>query len=328
MLSFEDFSGQSAHIAQLHADFANHTFVHAYLLCGPRGTGKKSVARLCAMAAMCRGAGKRPCGACGPCRRVAGDTHPDLHTVVPEKGKQLIGVGVMREVLDQVATRSFEDTTKVLLFPEAERMTPAAQNCLLKTLEEPPQDTVFFLITDQPGAMLPTIVSRCRVIRFHPLTEQDCEKRLIALGQSPLDARRRARMAEGCVGQALAIDDERLALLERVTGDVFSVHRPGDVLPTINLYKDDKERQKMVMDLLETAVRDILLAQAGKGSLEESGYAREAVAYARTVPLAGGLQLASCVTKARMMMASNVAFTSAFESVLLKISEEYTQWPW
>ena len=52
MLSFEDFSGQSAHIAQLHADFANHTFVHAYLLCGPRGTGKKSVARLCAMAAM------------------------------------------------------------------------------------------------------------------------------------------------------------------------------------------------------------------------------------------------------------------------------------
>ena len=55
---------------------------------------------------------------------------------------------------------------------------------------------------------------------------------------------------------------------------------------------------------------------------------REAAAYARTVPLAGGLQLAACVTKARMMMASNVAFTSAFESVLLKISEEYTQWPW
>ena len=188
MLSFEDFSGQSAHIAQLHADFANHTFVHAYLLCGPRGTGKKSVARLCAMAAMCRGAGKRPCGVCGPCRRVVSDSHPDLHTIVPEKGKQTIGVGVMREVLDQVATRSFEDTTKVLIFPSAEKMTPAAQNCLLKTLEEPPQDTVFFLITDQPGAMLPTIVSRCRVIRFHPLSEQDCEKRLIALGQSPLDA--------------------------------------------------------------------------------------------------------------------------------------------
>lgn len=328
MLSFEDFGGQSAHIAQLHADFVHHTFVHAYLLCGPRGTGKKSVACLCAMAAMCRGEGSRPCGVCGPCRRVLSDTHPDLHTIVPEKGRQTIGVNVLREVLAQVATRSFEDTTKVLVFPEAEKMTAAAQNCLLKTLEEPPQDTVFFLITDQPGAMLPTIVSRCRVIRFHPLSEQDCEKRLIALGQSPLDARRRARMAEGCVGQALEIDDERLALMERVTGDVFSVHRPGDVLSAVNLYRDDKERQKTVMDLLETAVRDILLAQAGRGTLEESGYAREAVAYAHAVPLAGGLQLASCVTRARMMMASNVAFASAFESVLLKISEEYAQWPW
>lgn len=326
MLSFEDFSGQSAHIAQLHADFAHHTFVHAYLLCGPRGTGKKSVARLCAMAAVCRGEGGRPCGVCGPCRRVMSDTHPDLHTIVPEKGKQSIGVDVLREVLAQVSTRSFEDTTKVLLFPEAERMTPAAQNCLLKTLEEPPQETVFFLITDQPGAMLPTIVSRCRVIRFHPLSEQDCEKRLIALGQSPLDAKRRARMAEGCVGQALAIDDERLTLMERVTGDVFAVHRPGDVLATVNLYKDDKERQKMVMDLLETAVRDILLTQAGRGMLD--GYAREAEAYARAVPLAGGLRLSACVTKARMMMGSNVTFASAFESVLLTISEEYAQWPW
>lgn len=326
MLSFEDFSGQSAHIAQLHADFAHHTFVHAYLLCGPRGTGKKSVARLCAMAAVCRGEGGRPCGVCGPCRRVMSDTHPDLHTIVPEKGKQSIGVDVLREVLAQVSTRSFEDTTKVLLFPEAERMTPAAQNCLLKTLEEPPQETVFFLITDQPGTMLPTIVSRCRVIRFHPLSEQDCEKRLIALGQSPLDAKRRARMAEGCVGQALAIDDERLTLMERVTGDVFAVHRPGDVLATVNLYKDDKERQKMVMDLLETAVRDILLTQAGRGMLD--GYACEAEAYARAVPLAGGLRLSACVTKARMMMGSNVTFASAFESVLLTISEEYAQWPW
>ncbi|MGN0774465.1 MAG: DNA polymerase III subunit delta' [Candidatus Ventricola sp.] len=328
MLSFEDFSGQSAHVAQLHADFAHHTFVHAYLLCGPRGTGKKSVARLCAMAAVCRGEGERPCGTCGPCRRVMSETHPDLHTIVPEKGRQTLGVNVLRDVLEQVATRSFEDTTKVMIFPEAEKMTAAAQNCLLKTLEEPPQDTVFFLITDQPGAMLPTIVSRCRVIRFHPLTEQDCEKRLIALGQSPLAARRRARMAEGCVGQALEIDDERLALMERVTKDVFSVHRPGDVLATVNLYKDDKERQKAVMDLLETAVRDILLAQAGKGTLEESGYAREAESYARAVPLAGGLQLSACVAKARRMMASNVAFASAFESVLLKISEEYAKWPW
>lgn len=327
MLSFEDFRGQSAHIAQLKSDFAAHAFVHAYLISGPRGTGKKSVARLCAMAAVCRGAHK-PCGECGPCRRILSDTHPDVHTVRPEKGKQTIGVGVLRDVIAEVSVKSFEGTTKVLIFPEAERMTPAAQNCLLKTLEEPPQDTVFFLITDQPGALLATIVSRCRVIRFHPLSMEETEKRLVALGMPERAARQRARMAEGCVGQALEIDDERLELLRTLTADVFSVRRPGDVLAAVNKYKDDKERQKQVMDLLECAVRDILIAQAGGASLEESGYAQAALDYARAVPLTGGLALSAQVTKARMMMGGNVAFASAFESVLLKISEEYAQWPW
>lgn len=328
MLSFEDFRGQSAHIAQLESDFASHAFVHAYLLSGPRGTGKKSVARLCAMAALCRGEGKKPCGVCGPCRRVLSDTHPDVHTVQPEKGKQTIGVDVLRDVLSEVSVKSFEGTTKALIFPEAERMTPAAQNCLLKTLEEPPQDTVFFLITDQPGALLATITSRCRVIRFHPLSVEEAEARLVALGERPQAARQKARMAEGCVGQALLIDEQRLSLLSSLTEQVFSVHRPSDVLSVVNLYKDDKERQRQALDLLEGAVRDILLAQAGTTPLEGSGYAPQAEAFARAVPLAGGLRLAGQITRARMMMASNVSFASAFESVLLTISEEYSQWPW
>ena len=328
MLAFEDFRGQSAHIGQLKHDFSAHTFVHAYLISGPRGTGKKSVARLCTMAALCRGEGEKPCGQCGPCRRVLSDTHPDVHTIVQEKGKQTIGVGVLRDALAEVGVKSFEGTTKALIFPEAERMTPAAQNCLLKTLEEPPQDTVLFLITDQPGALLPTIVSRCRVIRFHPLSAEEAERRLIALGETPQAARRKARMAEGCVGQALEIDEERLQLLEELTGDVFSVHCPGDVLPVVNKYKDDKERQRQVMDLLECAVRDVLVAQAGGQTLEGSGYAPQAERYAKAAPLSGGLALSAQITKARMMMASNVAFASAFESVLMTISEEYAKWPW
>ncbi len=330
MLSFEDFRGQSAHIAQLKSDFAAHTFVHAYLLCGPKGTGKKSVTRLCAMAAMCQceQPGGRPCGVCGPCRRILSDTHPDLHTIVPEKDKKSIGVDVLRSVIEAVSTKSFEGGVKALICPQAEKMTPAAQNCLLKTLEEPPQDTVFFLVTDQPGALLPTIVSRCRVLRFHPLSTEDCEKRLIALGQSPADARRRARMAEGCVGQALDIGEERLALMQSLTSDVFSIQKAGDVLPVVNQYKDDKQRQGQVMDLLESAVRDILVAQAGSGEMAESGYAREAERYAQKVPLTGGLALSAAVTRARMMMGSNVSFALAFESVLLEISEEYQKWPW
>ena len=156
MIAFADLAGQSALIGQLQSDFARGRYVHAYLLTGPGGTGKRSAAQLCAMAALCRGE-KKPCGACGPCRRVLSGTHPDVHTVVPEKGKQIIGVGVMREVLDTVSVKSFEDGAKVILIPEAERMNAAAQNCLLKTLEEPPERTVFFLITDQPAAQASSV---------------------------------------------------------------------------------------------------------------------------------------------------------------------------
>lgn len=327
MLSFEDFKGQSAHVAQLERDFCAGTYVHAYLLSGPKGTGKKSVAKLCAMAALCRGESK-PCGICGPCRRILSASHPDVHEVVPAKGKQTLGVDVMREAIEEVGVKSFEDGAKLMIFPQAEKMTPAAQNCLLKTLEEPPQGTVFFLITEQPGSLLPTIVSRCRVLRFHPLTQQETEHRLLALGQSPREAKEKARMAEGCVGRALEIDDSQMSLRMKLTQDVFSVRRAADALAVVNAYKSDKEWQEAIMDTLESAVRDILMAQAGKMPLEDAGYAREAEGYARAVPLSGGLLLSERVMQAKKMLGSNVAFVSAFESILLTISEEYAKWPW
>ena len=324
---FDDFAGQSAHIAQLHGDFAAHAFVHAYLFAGPKGTGKRSVAQLCAMSAVCRGE-KKPCGVCGPCRRVIAATHPDVHTVVCAKGKASIGVDVVRGVIEEVSVRAFEDGVKALIFPEADKMTVQAQNCLLKTLEEPPQDTVFFLITDQPAALLPTIVSRCRMVRFHPLSIEQAAERLTALGMDAQEAKRRARMADGCVGQALEIDEERMALREKLTRDVFSVRRAGDIPAAVNAYKDVKEQKTQVLDVLEGAVRDIMLAQSGAAAIEDAGYAPQAEAYARAVPLAGGLRLAAAVTKARQMVAGNVAFASAFESILLTLTEEHTKWSW
>ena len=327
MLSFEDFAGQSAHIERLHQDFARGAQVHAYLFAGPRGTGKRSVALLCAMTAVCREEHK-PCGVCGPCRRALSGTHPDIHTVLPPKDKKTIGVDTMREVIEEVSVRAFEDGAKALIFPRAELLTPAAQNALLKTLEEPPQGTVFFLCTDQPASLLRTVVSRCRVVRFHPLGADDAARRLQALGETPQRAMEKARMADGCVGQALEIDDAHLALRKRLTQEAFSVREPGDALAVVNAYKDERELQAQALDVLEGAVRDILLAKAGASPLEEAGYAPQAEAYARAVPLTGALALQGQIAAARRMLGSNVAFASAFETILLKISEEYHTWPW
>lgn len=330
MQSFEDFRGQSALLTQLESDFAQGTFVHAYLFAGPKGTGKKSVARLCAAAAMCRAQGgeKKPCGVCGPCRRMLAGTHPDIHEILPESGKKTIGVEIVRGVIEEVGVSSFEGGVKALICPNAEKMTPQAQNCLLKTLEEPPEKTVFFLITDQPGALLATIVSRCRTVRFHPLDMESAKARLMALGMGAEDALVRARISEGCVGQALDIGQESLSLRAQVTKDVFGVKSAADVPGVLALYKDDKEKQKQALDVLETAVRDIMVAQSGREPLAPGLYAPEAQDYAGKVPLTGGIALSQTILKAKKMCASNVAFASALETILLKVSEEYARWRW
>ena len=326
---FEELAGQSAHLPRLREEFARGAQVHAYLFCGPRGTGKRSAARLLAMTALCVGEGtKKPCLTCGPCRRVMSLTHPDVHVLLPEKDKKSIGVDAMREVIEEVAVRSFEGGQKAIIFPRAELLTPAAQNALLKTLEEPPQGTVFFLCTDQPAALLPTIVSRCRTVRFHPLSVEDAARRLEALGETPERAAQKARMAEGCVGQALEISDALLALRFELTKAAFSVRHAGDIPAVTAAYKDDKELQRQAIDVLEGAARDILLAQSGAASLEHALYAPQAEQYARAVPLSGALALFETIMSAKRMLASNVAFASALETILLKISEEYRQWPW
>lgn len=327
MNGFEDFRGQSAHLAQLERDFAQGRHVHAYLFSGPKGTGKKSVARLCAMAALCRGE-KKPCGECGPCRRVLAGTHPDIHEIVPEKGKQQIGVDVVRGVIEEVGVQSFEGGVKVLICPQAEKMNLTAQNCLLKTLEEPPQGTVFFLITDQPGTLLPTIVSRCRTVRFHPLSMEQTKARLMALGETEQNAAIKARMSEGCVGQALEIDESKMNLRRQVTQDVFSVRSAADVMPVLAQYKDDKEKQKQVLTQLETALRDMMIAKGTGAAMESGSVAPQAHAYNENAPLSAHIALMQCVIEAKKMCTSNVAFASALEMVLLKVSEEYAQWRW
>ena len=327
MHSFADFEGQSRHIARLQEEFASRGYAHAYLFAGPRGTGKRSVAQLCAMTALCRG-GSKPCGVCGPCRRVLAGTHPDVHVIEPESGKRDISVGVMRSVLEEVSVRSFEDGAKVFLVPEAGRMNPQAQNCLLKTLEEPPENTVFLLCTERPAALLPTVASRLRLIRFHPLSVEDATARLTALGVSPERAKVTAALAEGCVGVALEMDEETLSRRKTLEAQMFGVHRPADIPAVTAAYKDEKLDRQALLDLMEAAVRDILAAQASGGGLPGEANAPEAQAYARLVRLEGGLALRQAVLEARRMLGSYVTFAAVLETVLLTIAEEYKRWPW
>jgi len=143
------------------------------------------------------------CGTCAACARIARGVHPDVLVVEPgDTGS--IKIEQVRDIVDRAAYRPFEGRRRVVIIDEADALVAPAQNALLKTLEEPPPSSVFFLITSRPDALLPTVQSRCPRLRFRPLDARDVAAALVAGGtHTEATARAVAATAEGSVGRAL-----------------------------------------------------------------------------------------------------------------------------
>ena len=150
-MKITEFAGYGDRLIQLMRSVQAGRIVHALLFTGPHGSGKRTMARLFAQAMLCKGMGERPCGVCPACQRFENGTHPDVRVVKPEK--KTIGVDEIRDLIDYLALRPYEGGRHIAIIEQADRMTPSAQNALLKTLESPTGDAMFFLVSDAPGAM-------------------------------------------------------------------------------------------------------------------------------------------------------------------------------
>ncbi len=140
---------------------------HFYLISGPEGAGKHTLARLLAAAILCQGQG-RPCLGCNSCRKVMEGSHPDFITVEDPEHKN-VAVKIVRQIREDVFIRPNESDYKIYLFPQ--ELGLEGQNALLKILEEPPKYGVFLLLTDNPDKLLPTVRSRCTELKLLPLSE-------------------------------------------------------------------------------------------------------------------------------------------------------------
>jgi DNA polymerase III subunit delta' len=204
------YESQSANA--IRTQIATGSVPHAWLLLGPSGSGKRSTAVAMAAALNCQKEPGTGCGECGSCTRIARHRHPDVHHVVPEG--PIIPVDLIREsVIPEAARSPFEADRKVFIIEEAERMHPYAQNALLKTLEEPQEDTTFILISDREEELLDTIGSRCRIVRLDSVPEDQVVALLIREGASDETARLAARLSDGDVerARALALDEAVIA---------------------------------------------------------------------------------------------------------------------
>jgi DNA polymerase-3 subunit delta' len=207
-MPLRDVSGHRPVLRLIARAVARNTLPSPLLFAGPGGIGKRCIAIAVAQALNCVKT-TRPddleidaCGACPSCLRIARHVHTDVITIEPgESGT--IKIEQVRDAIGHTAFRPFEGRRRVVIVDDADAMVAAAQNALLKTLEEPPPGSVFILISAMADSLLPTVRSRCSLLRFGPLTAADIVAVLMRRGYSAADARTAALEADGSVARAL-----------------------------------------------------------------------------------------------------------------------------
>ena len=314
-MKIREFAGYGDKMEQLMRSVQAGRIVHALLLTGPHGSGKRTVARLFAQAMRCESAGERPCGVCPACKRFLAGSHPDVYVLKPEK--KTLGVGEIRDLIDYLALRPYEGGKHIALIEQADKMTPNAQNALLKTLENPPADTMFFLIADSVSGLLPTILSRCQTVRFSDLPVELCARVLTARGMAPERARALSGMAQGSVGRALELDGdaEYHALRERVLQSLEALRGPASVAKAAAPLEDDKGRESAILEIMELWARDRMAVQCGAIPYQEADLDR------LTRSRIDGLRLLRGVVHARAQLGSNVSWPNALENLYFNLTK-------
>lgn len=294
--------------------------VHAHILEGGEGTGKRTLAQICARALNCSAPEhQRPCGVCPSCIRAESGNHPDITVLRPqvEKGREkAIGVDAVRELIEKVAIRPYEGGYGCVIIERASLLTIPAQNALLKTLETPPENVVFFLLVESTSSLLTTIVSRARVTRLPVLSWHEVVDVLVGRGMTQMRAEQLADISGGSVGCALSADGDEdfLPVVDRAIRAAMSVKTSADVPAAAAAIKDDRERAEIILTALESFARDRMLVQNGAEPFAQGRMALY------TQSGASGKDMLLAVMQARRQLKSNVSWQSATEMMFLSLA--------
>ncbi len=328
MADFRDIIGQEQIKEHLQNAISAKKISHAYIINGEKSSGKEFIAKVFAMALQCERGGVNPCGECHSCKQALSNNHPDIIRVVHEKPNTISVDDVRAQVNGDVAIKPYSSPYKIYIVNEAEKMTPQAQNAILKTLEEPPEYAVILLLTSNVNSLLPTILSRCVVLNMKPVADDLVKAYLMEQVKVPdYKAEVCVAFARGNIGKAKSlassedfenIKNEAISLLKYIQD--MELHEIIAAIKKINEYKLEINDY---LDIMAIWYRDVLLFKATNDA-NHLVFREEIQALRRTAQHSSyeGIEtILKALETAKKRLDANVNFDLTMELLMLTIKE-------
>jgi DNA polymerase III subunit delta' len=267
-MSFLDIYGHEKQIKILKQALSQNRLGHSYLFSGIDATGKKTLALALAKAVNCEKMDKLndSCGECPSCLKINHKNHPDIFIIEAEG--QFIRINAIREIQEQMTFKPMEGRKRVFVIDNADKMNEQAANALLKTLEEPSAANILILVTAKPYTLPSTIISRCRHMRFNPLSYDTVAHFLIArMNMEKQSASLLAGLSGGSIGQAIELNKEDVIAYRTETLNLLANTKKSDPLSLFtfaSFFGQDKREIKQGFNILKTCFRDALVYKETK----------------------------------------------------------------
>ena len=328
MAGFREIIGHEQMIEHLKNAIQSNKVSHAYLFQGDPGSGKGMVADAFAMTLQCEGSGTDACGSCHSCRQVTSRNHPDIIYVTHEKPNS-IGVDDIRsQLVGDVMIKPYNGKYKIYIVEEAEKMTPQAQNALLKTLEEPPAYAVILLLTTNASLLLDTIRSRCVLLNLRPVPDEQVRMYLMEHLEIPdYQADICVAFAQGSIGKAVSLaSSENFNAIKASAMHLMGTIKDKDINDVINMVKEVQQYKVDIrdyLDILAVWFRDVLYFKATRDvdGVIFKDQLKNIRKNASTSSYEGLEQILKAIQTAKTRLDANVNFDLTMELLFLTIKE-------
>ncbi len=313
---------------------------HAFLFSGDEGVGKKSAAGIFAMACNCAGnqapvrrtdddqrpseiRNEVPCGICRPCKKITSGNHPDYHIIRPSGA--FIQIDQIRTLCRTLALKPYEATVRVVVISDAQRMNPESANALLKILEEPPDHTLFILTATRSADLLPTIVSRCRIIRFNPISQNGLEKLLVETYQTEAKAAAIiAAQAGGSVTRALEIKEQNW--IERRNQILSGLRQLEDKTAGAGLafsaaLASQPDQLKNAFEIMKSWYRDLAVYRYAPDKIANRDLIKEIQSVFKKYPLPSVVEKITAVEHAQWAVGVNANVRLTLDALVIKLAQ-------